>query len=128
MRSFWTVLLKLKFRCLSTAVWAIADVELLSRAENPLYAIPKFPLWADISIESDALDPELFAQIGNGSIALCHGGLGEAHLRFGESKLACEIALNSNPESTASTGINLLNSLRKCVLARGHKAPFATPR
>jgi hypothetical protein len=57
-----------------------------SDPENALSVFPQFALRADISIKSDAFDPEFLAQLGNGSVALSHGDLRQtgsvARVRF----------------------------------------------
>jgi len=52
----------------------------------------EFTLWADVSVEGDALDPQFLAQIGNGSVTLRHGGLCEAHLSFGKGEFPPALA------------------------------------
>ena len=66
--------------------------ELLRKSENMLSMVSELAFGTDISVESDALDAEFLAEIGNWSIALGHGGLRETHLSFGEREFSSALA------------------------------------
>src|SRR3546814_11772199 len=59
---------------------------------------------SDIAVESDALDPEFLAEVGNGRVALGHSSLSEPHLGIGEGELAATLASPRAGSGQASHG------------------------
>src|SRR3546814_12257912 len=73
-------------------------------SEHALTVIPEFPVGTDIAVESDALDPEFLAEVGNGRVALGHSRLSEPHLGLGEGELAATLASPRAGSGPASHG------------------------
>src|SRR3546814_3695649 len=71
----------------------------------------------DIAVESDALDPEFLAEVGNGRVALGHSSLSEPHLGLGEGELAATLASPRAGSGQASHGAladHIPLKLRQC--------------
>src|SRR3546814_3437363 len=82
-----------------------------------LTVIPEFPVGTDIAVESDALDPEFLAEVGNGRVALGHSSLSEPHLGLGEGELAATLASPRAGSGQASHGAladHIPLKLRQC--------------
>src|SRR3546814_3002752 len=73
-------------------------------SKRALTVIPEFPVGTDIAVESDALDPEFLAEVGNGRVALGHSSLSEPHLGLGEGELAATLASPRPGSGQASHG------------------------
>src|SRR3546814_11663088 len=73
-------------------------------SKRALTVIPEFPVGTDIAVESDALDPEFLAEVGNGRVALGHSSLSEPHLGLGEGELAATLASPRAGSGQASPG------------------------
>src|SRR3546814_15585685 len=73
-------------------------------SKHALTVIPEFPVGTDIAVESDALDPEFLAEVGNGRVALGHSSLSEPHLGLGEGELAATLASPRAGSGQASHG------------------------
>src|SRR3546814_3749971 len=72
---------------------------------------------SDIAVESDALDPEFLAEVGNGRVALGHSSLSEPHLGLGEGELAATLASPRAGSGQASHGAladHIPLKLRQC--------------
>src|SRR3546814_2240595 len=70
-----------------------------------------------IAVESDALDPEFLAEVGNGRVALGHSSLSEPHLGLGEGELAATLASPRAGSGQASHGAladHIPLKLRQC--------------
>src|SRR3546814_1354438 len=83
----------------------------------PISVIPEFPVGTDIAVESDALDPEFLAEVGNGRVALGHSSLSEPHLGLGEGELAATLASPRAGSGQASHGAladHIPLKLRQC--------------
>src|SRR3546814_7804925 len=86
-------------------------------SKHALTVIPEFPVGTDIAVESDALDPEFLAEVGNGRAALGHSSLSEPHLGLGEGELAATLASPRAGSGQASHGAladHIPLKLRQC--------------
>uniref|UniRef100_UPI001AEF3489 hypothetical protein n=1 Tax=Mesorhizobium caraganae TaxID=483206 RepID=UPI001AEF3489 len=88
----------------------------------PASACSKFTLGADISVWDDTLNPEFLAEIGVGSIALSHGGLRGANLRFGEREFPASFAAAPRLRRVRPTGAAPWSTLGTTGSMRGSRA------
>jgi hypothetical protein len=57
--------------------------------------IAELPVWPDVAIEGDGLDPEFGTELGDGSVTVGHGGLSKADLGLGQGEPAPALAAAS---------------------------------